>query len=121
MVAAAEQLAVEAQRTAQNERARKSRAARTALGLERTEIELSAGERATLDNSRTVRGGHSGAYEIKEYIATLIRRDAQALEQQLAALGECAFCHRPLPVGCGGANGTDAACDKWRAERALAL
>lgn len=84
------------------ERKQKSRERQKAMDIKVVEVKLSATERETLLHLCEVRGGITGAYEMSEYISTLIRRDKERLAAQLAELGHCDFCDRPKPEGCGG-------------------
>lgn len=67
---------------------------------------------AMLDNSRTVRGGTDGPYEVDAYIAALVREDAARLKGQIADAQRypCKQCGKTLPVGCGGAFKGELAC-----------
>lgn len=62
-------------------------------------------ERALLDESRIIRGGIDGPYDVEEYIAALVREDAARLKGQIADAQRypCKQCGKTLPVGCGGA------------------
>lgn len=81
------------------------------LGILPVEVKLGPREREQLANGCKVRGGVRGAYEAAEYVATLIRRDAERLEAQLGDLAatSCGQCGKALPQGCGGV---------WRGENA---
>lgn len=74
------------------------------LGILPVEIKLGPVERAALANGCKVRGGVRGPYEAAEYVATLIRRDAERLAEQLGDLAAttCGQCGKALPEGCGG-------------------
>lgn len=76
---------------AQRERERK-------MGIERTELQLSAAERALLDEARALRGG----YSVTEYLATLVRNDHRQALVELAKIKaeQCARCGVELPGGC---------------------
>lgn len=67
---------------------------------------------AMLDNSRTVRGGTDGPYEVDAYIAALVREDAARLKGQIADAQRypCKQCGKTLPTGCGGAFKGELAC-----------
>ena len=69
-------------------------------------------ERAMLDESRAIRGGVDGPYEVEEYIASLVREDAARLKGQIAEAQRypCKQCGKTLPVGCGGAFKGELAC-----------
>ncbi|NNB08748.1 hypothetical protein HBN83_22885 [Pseudomonas fragi] len=69
-------------------------------------------ERAMLDESRAIRGGVDGPYEVEEYIAALVREDAARLKGQIAEAQRypCKQCGKTLPVGCGGAFKGELAC-----------
>ena len=66
------------------------------LGIKEYRVPLSRVEVAALDELREFRGG----YDVGEYIATLIRRDKQRMEEEKKQLGACEFCNEPLPMGC---------------------
>ncbi len=80
------------------------------MGLSRIDVVVSASVREQLEQACQIRGGVSGAYELSEYIETLIRLDAQKLEQQLDELGSCGRCGDKLPEGCKGVFKGEAAC-----------
>lgn len=67
------------------ERKRKSRARRAKFNIKRVEVGLSESERETLTMLCQVRAGEGKEpYSVDEYISTLIRRDKERLEKQLA-------------------------------------
>lgn len=66
------------------------------LGIKEYRVSLSKVEAATLDELRKFRGG----YNVGEYIATLIRRDKERMEEERKRLGACDYCGEPLPKGC---------------------
>lgn len=67
------------------ERKRKSRERLAKFGVKRIEVGLSESERETLAMLCQVRAGEGKEpYSVDEYIGTLIRRDKERLEQQLA-------------------------------------
>ena len=69
-------------------------------------------ERAMLDESRTIRGGIEGPYDVEEYIAALVREDAARLKGQIADSQRypCNQCGKTLPAGCGGTFKGELAC-----------
>ena len=69
-------------------------------------------ERAMLDESRIIRGGIDGPYDVEEYIAALVREDAARLKGQIADSQRypCNQCGKTLPAGCGGAFKGELAC-----------
>jgi hypothetical protein len=71
------------------------------LGVVNVNIKLSAKDNEQLSELCNVRGGVRGPYDKDEYIATLIRRDAEKLENDLFEL-KCDGCTLKLPDGCGG-------------------
>lgn len=73
---------------------------------------LGPAERAMLDESRTIRGGIEGPYDVEEYIAALVREDAARLKGQIADAQRypCNQCGKTLPAGCGGAFKGELAC-----------
>lgn len=101
----------------QRKKAQRERQAK--LEIKVVEVKLSKAERQTLAQNCQVRGGVSGPYGADEYISTLIRRDNERLQQQLAELGCCGKCGSPLPGGCDGLFKGDSAC--WHTEQARAL
>lgn len=71
------------------ERKRKSRERRAKFNIKRIEVGLSESERETLSMLCQVRAGEGKEpYSVDEYISTLIRRDKERLEQQLAATSQ---------------------------------
>ncbi|MEO9655924.1 hypothetical protein [Marinomonas sp.] len=66
------------------------------MGIQEVRIKLSQTERDSLEELRLFRGG----YDVNEYIATLIRRDSERMQEEKKSLGTCEFCHEPLPMGC---------------------
>ncbi len=67
------------------ERKRKSRARRAKFNIKRVEVSLSESERETLAMLCQMRAGEGKEpYSVDEYISTLIRRDKERLESQLA-------------------------------------
>lgn len=76
---------VEKKRAAAAERKRKSRERLAKFNVKRVEVGLSESERETLAMLCQVRAGEGKEpYSVDEYISTLIRRDKERLEQQLA-------------------------------------
>lgn len=66
-------------------RKRKSRERLAKFNVKRVEVGLSESERETLSMLCQVRAGEGKEpYSVDEYISTLIRRDKERLEQQLA-------------------------------------
>lgn len=97
--------------TTASERKRRQREKLKAMGIKVVEVKLSAKERETLEHCCKVRGGVRGPYDADEYIATLIRRDAEKLKRDLSQLGKCGYCKTELPEGCGGLF--KGQCDCW--------
>lgn len=94
------------------------------LGVKVVEVQLGKGERQMLDEARTARGGLDGPYSVAEYLATLIRRDHQLLQQQCGELEGriCEACRKPLPRGCGGVWASETStCLRAQADQALQL
>lgn len=67
-----------------------------AFDIKRVEVPLSKTEREMLLAGCEFRGG----YTATEYIATLIRRDFERIQETKETLGNCQHCNRPLPQGC---------------------
>ena len=111
----------QAQRDEVNARKRKSRKKMGRLGIKPVEVKLSTTERKWLEQGCEIRGGCSGPYEMNEYIATLIRRDQEKLQKQLAKLDTCPHCKQDLPGGCGGLHKGDDRCFHTRQARKLML
>jgi hypothetical protein len=101
----------QAQREAAAQRKRIQRERQSALGIGIVEVSLTKGQRETLERNRVIRGGVRGEYGLDEYIETLIRRDNEQLEKQIAALGDCGKCKSSLPGGCDGLFKGD--CECW--------
>lgn len=95
-----------------------------AMGIKVVEVQLGNGERQMLDEARAARGGLDGPYSVAEYLATLIRRDHELLQQELGALEGrvCGACRKPLPRGCGGIwRSETSTCLRAQADRGLLL
>lgn len=94
-----------------------------ALGIKPVEVLLGPAERELLEEARKARGGLSGPYSVAEYVATLLRRDFELLEQQRGQLEGriCENCRKPLPRGCGGTWASEMPCLLAQADRALQL
>jgi hypothetical protein len=67
-----------------------------AFDIRRVEVPLSKTEREMLVEGSEFRGG----YTATEYIATLIRRDYERIQETKKTLGDCQYCNRLLPQGC---------------------
>jgi len=67
-----------------------------AFDIKRAEVPLSKTEREMLAEGCEFRG----RYTATEYIATLIRRDFERIQETKKTLGDCQFCNRSLPQGC---------------------
>lgn len=93
-----------------SERKQKQREKLKAMDITVVEVKLSANERAMLDEGCRIRGGVRGEYSRDEYIATLIRNDAEKLKRDLSQLGACEKCGDTLPDGCKGLFKGDAGC-----------
>lgn len=94
------------------------------LGIKVVEVQLGQGERQMLDEARTARGGSDGPYSVAEYLATLIRRDHELLQQQRGELEGriCEACRKPLPRGCGGVWASETStCRFAQVEQAMQL
>lgn len=93
------------------------------LGVKVVEVELGPIQRLMLEAARVERGGLGGAYSVREYVATLLRRDFDLLEQQRGDLAGkvCGNCRKPLPRGCGGVWSGEASCLRAQADQFLAL
>lgn len=104
-------------------RKEQSRARQAEAGYGTFEVTLGPAEAQMFKALREARGGAGGAYSIKEYFATSIRRDHALLEQELGRVQGrvCANCRKPLPQGCGGFWGKEGACERGQLDRALAL
>ncbi len=75
-----------------------------AMGIKEFRLLLSLSEVAMLEELRVFRGGAT-AYDMGEYISTLVRRDYERMKEEIKRLGSCAFCGEPLPMGCKNALG----------------
>lgn len=94
------------------------------MGIGTVEIQIGPLERQMLDEARRERGGLDGAYSVAEYLATLIRRDHELLQQQLGQLEGriCEACRKPLPRGCGGVWASETStCERARFDQAMQL
>ena len=94
-----------------------------ALGVKVVEVQLGPVERELLEAARKERGGLDGPYSVAEYVATLLRRDFDLLEQQRGQLDGriCENCRKPLPRGCGGVWSAEALCLRAQTDKALQL
>lgn len=101
----------QAKRKAAANRKRMQRLRKAEQGIITIEVSLTKSQRETLDKNRAIRGGVRGEYEIDEYIDTLLRRDNELLEKQIAQLSDCNKCNESLPVGCNGLFKGD--CECW--------
>lgn len=104
-------------------RKEESRARQAEAGFGTFEVTLGPVEAQMFKELREQRGGASGAYSIKEYFATAIRRDHALLQQELGRVQGrvCENCRKPLPQGCGGFWGKEGACERAQLDRAIAL
>lgn len=93
------------------------------LGVKVVEVQLGPVERELLEAARKARGGLDGPYSVGEYVATLLRRDFELLEQQQGKIAGriCENCLKPLPRGCGGTWASEAACLRSQTDRAMQL
>ncbi len=89
------------QQDKERQRAKRQRDAEknSSLGIREYRVTLSQTEADTLADLCAYRGGVE-PYGAAEFIATLIRRDKQRMEDEKASLGTCDFCGEPLPTGC---------------------
>lgn len=113
--------AVQQKREKDRVRKRRSRRHLTASGVKEVRELIGVATVAKMDNTRAIRGGCGGAYGRGEYLALLIEKDAKRLSNQLAKLGTCGECQKPLPEGCGGVFKGMPTCYKTQGERALRL
>lgn len=102
-------------------RKRKQRAVLDALGIKPKTVLLGQTGRRHLAWGCEIRGGIKGPYGESEYIETLIRADVRRLTKQLARLGNCATCLKPLPGGCGGEKKGQSDCPHSQIDRRLRL
>lgn len=104
-------------------RKEESRARQAEAGCGRIEVTLGPLEAKMLEELREQRGGAAGAYSIKEYFATTVRRDHALLQQELGRVQGrvCENCRKPLPQGCGGFWSKEGACERAQLDRAIAL
>lgn len=100
------------EKKAGTQRQQKRRALLKEQDIKEVTAKLGPVERAMLDESRAIRGGVDGPYEVEEYIAALVREDAARLKGQIAEAQRypCKQCGKTLPVGCGGAFKGELAC-----------
>ncbi|PSW53037.1 hypothetical protein [Photobacterium leiognathi] len=110
-------------RKAAAERKRKQREREKAMDIKTVSVKLSSREREQLANLCRVRAGIKDPYDVDEYIALLIARDHERLQQQLAELDGkcCGKCKSPLPTGCGGLFQGEAVCFHHISKKELAL
>ena len=99
------------------------RAKLEALGIKEVTLLLGPVEVERLEAARRERGGVDGPYSVREYLATLLRRDAERLEVQREQLEGrfCDNCQKPLPRGCGGTWGEEFGCLRSQADKFLSL
>lgn len=94
-----------------------------AAGIEVLSLRLGPVELAMLREGQQARGG-AEPYSAVEYLATLLRRDHDLLQQQLRLVDGriCEQCRKPLPQGCGGFWRKEVAvCERAQLERAMQL
>lgn len=82
------------------ERKATQRARQRDAGIVKIEIHVDAQELEMLKRNCTLRRPGRKPYDIDEYMTTLIRRDAAALQQQITVLNQrsCKRCGEKLPV-----------------------
>lgn len=88
------------------------------------QVMLQAVELARLNELCKARAVIGDPYSHDEFVSTLIARDWERWQQQLAELesrGPCKKCGNPLPTGCGGLFQGDAACYLTTDKRELML
>lgn len=104
-------------------RKRKQREREKAMDIKTVSVKLSSREREQLATLCRVRAGIKDAYDTDEYIALLIARDHERLQQQLKELDGkcCGKCKSPLPEGCGGLFKGEAVCFHHMSKKELAL
>lgn len=92
-------------------------------GVGELRVRLGAGVLDKLAEAQQIRGGQGGAYTATEYIATLILRDHELLQQQRESVSGkiCEQCRKPLPAGCGGVLAAQKGCPIRQLERAFSL
>lgn len=85
-------------------------------------VPVEASDAAALDQALQIRAlWSSEPYDLAEYVQTLIVRDHQRLQQQLAAMPACKKCGRRLPDSCERVHKGEADCLLTTAARELAL
>jgi hypothetical protein len=114
---------VEAEKSPEALRQEKHRAKLEALGIKEVTLLLGPVEVERLELARRERGGIDGPYSVREYLATLLRRDAERLEAQREQIEGrfCENCQKPLPRGCGGTWGAEGACLRSQADKFISL
>lgn len=82
------------------ERKAAQRARQAAAGVQKIELALDSQELEMLAHNCAARRPGREPYELNEYIALLIRKDAAELAQQIEALShqQCGKCKEKLPV-----------------------
>lgn len=88
------------------------------------QVTLQAVEMARLMELCKARAVIGDPYSYDEFVSTLIARDWERYQQQLAELdsrGPCKKCGNPLPAGCSGLFKGDAACYLTTDHRELML
>lgn len=105
------------------ERKRRQREREKAMDIKEVRVKLSIVEREQLATLCQVRAGIKAPYDTDEYIALLIARDHERLQQQLKELDGkcCGKCKSPLPEGCGGLFKGEAVCFHHMSKKELAL
>ncbi|QNE59111.1 hypothetical protein H5404_25280 (plasmid) [Vibrio parahaemolyticus] len=106
------------------ERKRRQRQREKEADIQEVRLKLSKVERERLAEMCQVRAGSREPYDAAEYVALLIDRDWQKLQQQLAELNSqcCGKCKDPLPGGCNGLFKGDSECfHTWPNWKDLAL
>lgn len=93
-------------------RQRKRRAKLKADGIKELSFKLTPALGSVLADSIATRSGVGEAYDVEEYICSLIREDAARLKGQIADAQRfpCRQCGKTLPDGCAGAFKGELAC-----------
>ena len=104
-------------------RKREQRERDAVAGVGELRVRLGSGVLDKLAEAQQIRGGQGGAYTATEYIATLILRDHELLQQQRESVSGkiCEQCRKPLPAGCGGVLAAQKGCPIRQLERAFSL
>lgn len=104
-------------------RKREQRERDAEAGVDELRVRIGPVEAAQLAEGLEFRASGGEPYTATEYLLTLIRRDADLIQQQREVVANkiCEHCRKPLPRGCGGVWAGELPCALPQLKWALAL